>query len=103
MKARSFLTLSMFFLMNMAYAQQTLDATIDKSDAGELTSLGSVKVNIKGGTAPYYVLWSSGSTKTKVDVLKPGNYVVRISDSKGSTIERKIRIEDRQATALNAE
>ncbi len=103
MKARIILSLSMFFLMNMAFAQQTLDATIDKSDAGEVTNLGSAKVNIKGGTAPYYVLWSSGSTKTKVDGLKPGNYVVRISDSKGATIERKIRIEDRQATALNAE
>lgn len=103
MKARIILSLSMFFLMNMSFAQQTLDATIDKSDAGEVTNLGSAKVNIKGGTAPYYVLWSSGSTKTKVDGLKPGNYVVRISDSKGATIERKIRIEDRQATALNAE
>lgn len=89
--------------MNMTFAQQTLDATVDKSDVSEDSNLGSAKINIKGGTAPYYVLWSSGSTKTKVDGLKPGNYVVRISDSKGATIERNIRIEDKQRTALNAE
>jgi len=103
MKTKWFLTFSICCLMNIAFSQHILEATVETVDANETSGLGSAKVNIKGGTAPYYVLWSSGSTKTKVEGLKPGNYVVRISDSKGATIERKIRIEDRQATAQYSE
>lgn len=102
MKTRSFLTLTMLFLMNVAIGQQDLDATIKKSDAGEFTSLGSASIEVKGGKAPYYILWSSGSTAKKVDNLKPGAYVVRISDSKGTTIEKKIIIENRTITAQSS-
>lgn len=89
------------FGMN-ALSQQTLNATVEKTDIYDNASLGSAKVNIKGGNTPYYVLWSSGSTQQKVAGLKPGTYVVRISDSKGTTIEKKILIEDRSKTTLSA-
>jgi hypothetical protein len=101
MKTKSFLTVTMLFLLNMAIGQQTLNVSIEKADAGEVAALGSAKVIVKGGTAPYYVLWSSGSTKQTVEGLKPGNYLVRVSDSKGETIEQKIIIEDKTVSAIS--
>jgi len=84
------------------FSQQQLDAKVEKTDIYDGSSLGSAKITINGGSAPYYILWSSGSTQPKVTALKPGTYVVRVSDSKGRTIEKQIKIEDRSSTTLSS-
>lgn len=84
------------------FSQQQFDATVEKTDIYDNCNLGSAKITIKGGNAPYYILWSSGSTQQKITALKPGAYVVRVSDSKGRTIEKKIMIEDRSSTTLSS-
>lgn len=101
MKTKLLLSISLFFALNVAIAQSDIKVSINKSDAGETNSYGSAALTITGGVAPYYVLWSNGSTKTKVEKLLPGDYLVRISDSKGNTIERKFKIEDKSVTVQN--
>ncbi|MFN5149454.1 MAG: hypothetical protein ACK46O_03360 [Flavobacteriia bacterium] len=85
-----------------AYSQQQFDASIETTNIYDSSALGAAKITVKGGNAPYYILWSSGSTQQKVTGLKPGIYAVRVSDSKGRTIEKRITIEDRSSTTLSA-
>lgn len=102
MKNKSFVTGLLILFLNVAYGQQTLSATIEKKDIYESSSLGSAKVTIAGGKAPYYVLWSSGSTSKNITGLKSGSYLLRISDATGTYIEKKVVIEDKTAVLLSA-
>ncbi len=48
-------------------------------------SLGSIKVGIASGTAPYSYLWSNGATTDSVGALIQGNYYVTVTDANGCT------------------
>lgn len=42
---------------------------------------GWITVNVTGGTAPYTYLWSTGSTFSTIQNLRPGNYVCTVRDA----------------------
>ncbi|MBI1225445.1 MAG: T9SS type B sorting domain-containing protein [Bacteroidetes bacterium] len=44
------------------------------------TTLGSISLNIAGGTGPYSVDWSNGETTTTISNLSAGTYTASISD-----------------------
>ena len=48
-------------------------------------STGSVSVTTMGGTSPYTLLWTGGSTNQTVSNLATGIYVVTVTDAKGCT------------------
>jgi hypothetical protein len=53
---------------------------------------GSISSQISGGVAPYYLLWSNGSTKSNLQGLKSGKYILRVTDSKGNIAEKEVLI-----------
>ncbi|MEZ4959522.1 MAG: SdrD B-like domain-containing protein [Saprospiraceae bacterium] len=44
---------------------------------------GTAAVTISGGTSPYSILWSTGSTAANISGLAPGNYSVTVTDANG--------------------
>jgi hypothetical protein len=59
----------------------TLSAVIN--DAVCLTDNGSIVLSISGGTAPFTINWSDGSTGLNPVELFAGNYTVNVSDGNG--------------------
>ena len=53
---------------------------------------GSISVNITGGTAPYFFLWSNGSTTQNVSNLTAGGYTVFVTDTNGCRIVGDIHL-----------
>ncbi|MHC1707915.1 MAG: T9SS type A sorting domain-containing protein [Bacteroidales bacterium] len=46
---------------------------------------GSITVNLEGGSSPYTVLWSTGSTDAMITDLTAGDYHIDIADNNGCT------------------
>ena len=61
---------------------------------------GSVTIVPQGGTSPYSVLWSNGSTDLTVMGLTAGTYFVTVSDNNGCETTNSIEIEE-PATAVS--
>ncbi len=52
------------------------------------TSIGSIQIDITGGTAPYNITWSNGIQNTEsITGLIPGDYTVSVTDDNGCTID----------------
>lgn len=58
--------------------------------AGEVTGVscvyeqdGAIQLDIAGGTPPYSILWSTGSTAQSISGLAPGTYSVLVTDANG--------------------
>ena len=62
---------------------------------------GSATVNIMGGTAPYSVMWSNGSTGTTATGLAPGTYDVMVTDADGCGATATTTITGTPAIDLN--
>ncbi|HET8829284.1 MAG TPA: Ig-like domain-containing protein, partial [Pelobium sp.] len=61
---------------------------------------GSIDLIINGGTAPYTYLWSNNSTSSFLSEIKAGIYTVVVTDAKGCTIGKQIKI-NQPAAPLN--
>lgn len=48
-------------------------------------STGSISLNASGGTTPYSILWSNGSTSQNLINLPAGTYTASITDTRGCT------------------
>lgn len=46
-------------------------------------SNGLINATVTGGTEPYTYQWSTGSSASDIDFLKPGNYNLRVTDGNG--------------------
>lgn len=44
---------------------------------------GAIEVLVSGGTAPYYLLWSTGDTTSRIQGLDTGTYVLEVKDAQG--------------------
>ena len=62
---------------------------------------GTASVIISGGTAPYNILWSNGSTASDVAGLAPGNYTVMVTDANGCGANSSVTVEGAVAIDLN--
>jgi outer membrane protein OmpA-like peptidoglycan-associated protein len=57
------------------------------------TQDGSVKLNVKGGTPPYKIKWSTGDLNTKqIFGLSAGQYRVTITDSEQNAVDSRIML-----------
>ncbi|HEX2618239.1 MAG TPA: gliding motility-associated C-terminal domain-containing protein, partial [Flavobacteriales bacterium] len=54
---------------------------------------GSITITPSGGTAPYTILWSTGSTNVTVDGLPAGAYTVTVIDANGCAATLAIELE----------
>ena len=62
-----------------AQSQASLTVTVNKYEPD--CQLGAAKINVQGGTPPYYFQWSSGAVGDTVSSLNGGSYTVHVSDS----------------------
>ncbi len=53
---------------------------------------GTATVSPSGGTAPYTVLWSTGSTALTINNLAPNNYSVTVTDKNGCTAASQVTV-----------
>jgi hypothetical protein len=65
------------------------------------TATGQAEAIVNGGKPPYHIEWSNGSTSLKNNNLEAGNYEVRVTDTNGSSILRKITIVQPHKLSLN--
>ncbi len=61
---------------------------------------GTVSVSISGGTPPYSVSWSNGSTGTNIDV-PAGVYTLTITDGNGCTKDTTVSLNDPNAPVVS--
>ena len=69
------------------------DLISKKLDSSEIESLkkdGTLSAEINGGVAPYFILWSNGSTNKTITNVGRKNFMIRVSDSKGNVVEELI-------------
>lgn len=90
------ITLMLFCLLGISsitIAQSTLNINVKTYDDDcNGSSKGTIRSKVSGGVAPYYLLWSNGSTKPTLEGLKSGKYILRVSDSKGNVAEKEVTI-----------
>ncbi|NOX48581.1 MAG: T9SS type B sorting domain-containing protein [Chlorobi bacterium] len=60
-----------------------------------LVELGSIELEVEGGTLPYSYLWSTGAVTQNVDPLGGGYYSVRVTDGNGCENTDSIFVEVR--------
>ena len=62
---------------------------------------GTASVVISGGTAPFDILWSNGSTASDVLGLAPGTYTVMVTDANGCGASDQVTVDGSVAIDLN--
>ncbi len=67
--------------------------SIDKSDVQcPGGSDGELRATVTGGTLPYSIKWSTGSTDYTINNLEAGNYSISVSDAHSCTAEESVHI-----------
>ncbi len=54
--------------------------------------LGSLSVTPLGGTEPYAILWSNGSTSMEIFDLEAGNYGLTVTDANGCVVNEELEV-----------
>lgn len=62
-----------------------LDLSTSTTDANCGQSVGSVDLNVTGGTGPFSYSWNTGSSDEDISGITPGTYTVSVSDMNGCT------------------
>lgn len=70
-----------------------LQFTLTHFDISCTATTGSATVSITGGTAPYTVNWSNGTTGTNTGNLAAGNYSVTVTDTNGCNTSQSFTID----------
>ena len=80
-------------------SQDKLNVNIQISDLKSYENgNGTLTAEVTGGVEPYYILWSNGSTNKKIENVGEKNYLIRVSDSKGNTIEELVILKSNKNT-----
>ncbi|MGM0947017.1 MAG: PKD domain-containing protein [Bacteroidota bacterium] len=66
------------------------------------TSSGEIRLGIKGGTPPYSIKWSNGSTDEVLTGITSGQYAVEISDASSCTINQVFEVKRPPTLAITA-
>jgi gliding motility-associated-like protein len=66
------------------------------------TSSGEIRLGIKGGTPPYSIKWSNGSTDEVLTGITSGQYAVEITDSRSCTISQTFEVKRPPTLAITA-
>lgn len=87
------LTVLMGFMVTtfMGISQEKLNVNVQISDSKTYENgTGTLSAEVTGGVAPYYILWSNGSTSKTINNVGRKNFMIRVSDSKGNVVEELI-------------
>lgn len=57
-------------------------------------SSGSLSLTAIGGTAPYRIAWSNGSSSPKISNLQAGDYTVTVTDQHGCSSSQKVELSE---------
>lgn len=92
MKTLKKLSLLMGFMTaSFVGMSQQLNVNVQITDISTYENgTGTLTAEVTGGVAPYYILWSNGSTKNTIQNVSKKNYMIRVSDSLGNTVEELI-------------
>lgn len=63
-------------------------------------SLGSIKLEVAGGQAPYTYSWSNGQTTKDIENLQAGTYSVLIKDNLGCSLSKSFDIKSPEAVEV---
>jgi len=78
------------------------DVTVNVVDAsGQFVADGSASVEVTGGTAPYFMEWSTSETVPAISGLIPGNYSVIVTDDNDCSVTEPFVISWTNAIAGN--
>jgi len=66
-------------------------------------SLGSISLEVKGGTMPYLIDWNGGSSSQSLNFLPAGEYNVRIVDAHLCTTEQSFEVLEPQEILLKVD
>lgn len=72
-------------------AQSSLEISLSIKDYN--CTPGSVKINVSGGTSPYYYNWTNGNSESSYSDLEIGTYHVNIADNAGEDTSITFTIE----------
>lgn len=72
-------------------SQLSVSANVTQASCGSNCD-GGISLTISGGTAPYTVNWSNGSTENSLSSLCAGNYVATITDATGCQSQSSTQI-----------
>lgn len=95
------LTVIASFIMTsfFGFSQEKLDVNVQiTNESSYERGIGTLTAEVKGGVAPYYILWSNGSTDSKLTNVGKKNFIVRVSDSAGNVVEELIIINPTKST-----
>ncbi len=81
------------FTVNQASAISISAANIQAADCAN-TILGSIDINVSGGTPAYAYLWSNFETTQNVSNLIAGNYIVVVTDANGCSASQSFLVDD---------
>jgi len=82
-----------------ATASISLDALV-KAPTCQDSAEGEIAVTVKGGTAPFTYLWTSGQTNSKATGLSAGSHSVKVTDASGYTVEQQFSLSNQSSLAL---
>jgi hypothetical protein len=74
---------------------EKLSVKADISSTDKDKENGSIKIEIKGGTQPYVILWDNGNTSNFIEKLPKGSFEVQITDSKDCNISEVFKVEEK--------
>lgn len=63
-------------------------------------TLGSIVLNVTGGTAPYTFAWSNGQTTKDIFDLEQGTYEVTVKDQVGCSITKSFEVQSPEAVEV---
>ena len=64
---------------------------------------GAITIHLMGGIAPFTYAWSNGATTKDIKNLKPGDYVLTITDATGRQICNLFTVIDNQLNIKSSE
>jgi len=69
-----------------------INVFVDAEPVYHPDSLGAVSLTIEGGTPPYSIQWSNGSTEQNPGDLPPGEYTLVVIDDTGCIVKLRVEI-----------
>jgi hypothetical protein len=79
--------------LEIVYSIQEISC-YDKTD-------GKIDIHIKGGKAPYIIVWDNGSSSLCIENLRKGEYSVNVCDALGKMISQQFIIDSPTPISLN--
>jgi hypothetical protein len=97
-----FYTIIVFSFSNAAekYSQMEIDYTIKDVSCYNKTD-GRIDIQIRGGKAPYIIVWDNGISALSLENLRAGEYSVKVCDARGKMVTQYFCIDSPKQLNFN--